>query len=312
MSETTPSGNGGRVAVLGTLIVVGYMFARAEIYSRMPVTRAVEMPDDELDRRTDEELFRATGAHWRDGAIELGEGESNFEQAQSLRADVGFIQARLLNPHDWGLWFRRDLIMGIPRLAGFALCLLVAGRYGGWRRWGWHGGAPLGPSALLVVLCLGYLAQFLGRAKVVTLTPGQIGIGWLATIPVALFEEAAFRGLIFLGLTERMSARKAAIASSLLFMVWHFQAQNLAEWPSIFLFGMVACASLHAGAGLPVLAVVHELVDSVWYFIGSDGSHPSAYPALARGGFLVMVAAAVWGWRLLGVIPAAPPRENAP
>lgn len=295
-----PAPNGARVAALGVLIVVGYMFARAEVYKRLPVTRAVALAPDELDRRTDEELFRTTGVHWREGALDFSGMAMDYEQAKSLQSDVRFIQERLQNPQDWDLWFRRDLVMGLPRLAGLALCLLVAGLYGGWRRWGWHGGAPAGPCVLLAVLFVGYLLQFLGRAKVASFTPGQIGLGWLATVPVALFEEAAFRGLIFLGLTERLSPRKAALASSFLFMVWHFQAQSIGSWPSIFLYGMASCGALYAGVGLPVQAVVHEVVDSVWYFIGTDGSLPYAYPLLARGGFFVMAAAAVWGWRLLG------------
>ncbi|MFH1620155.1 MAG: hypothetical protein ABIG11_09685, partial [bacterium] len=44
---------------------------------------------------------------------------------------------RAMPAHDPDAWFRRDLVMSIPRLAALALCILVTIRCGGWKRWGW-------------------------------------------------------------------------------------------------------------------------------------------------------------------------------
>ncbi|MFH1619882.1 MAG: CPBP family intramembrane glutamic endopeptidase, partial [bacterium] len=139
---------------------------------------------------------------------------------------------------------------------------------GGWKRWGWGMSATLRGCFLLSVVTAMIL---LANGSESSYSAFQIIIGWLATMPVALFEEAAFRSLLFLSLREQMSPLKAALLSSLIFAVFHIEAQPVYGWPDIFVYGLGACAALHNGVGLAWLILSHLLVDGIWYHFNIIG-----------------------------------------
>lgn len=166
---------------------------------------------------------------------------------------------------DFDSWFRRDLVMTAPRLAAFAACGAIIHRNGGWRRWGWTG-AITARGALLLALSLANLlnGHWLFHSST-DLGASRLALGWLSSVPVALFEEAAFRSLLFLSLRERHSPLAAATLSSLAFTVFHVQAQPLFGWPQIFVFGLAACAALERGTGVWAIALEHLIADGLWY-----------------------------------------------
>ncbi len=195
------------------------------------------------------------------------------------------------------LWSLRDMCMSVPRLVALGACLWVAGKRGGLRAWGWRLGFAGEAVPFLAAGVAGFILPMALVKHGGAFSPDEVVVGWLSTGPVALFEEACFRGLLYLGLRSRWGARRAAIASAALFAFYHLQAQPLIGWPKIFLFGVVYCAALELGAGLPWLAAAHWLADGL-YFNLEDGS--GAFLGFRLGlGLLILGAAAAAGWRKL-------------
>ncbi len=219
--------------------------------------------------------------------------------AYLLSRAVLYDQLPVLGPErklDWNLWFQRDLWMTVPRLLGFTVCVTLTAASADWRRFGWHTRLPIVVTALLTLETLGWILRFLARQPELVFTPKQVTLGWLTTLPVALFEEASFRGLLFTLLCARMSARAAATLASLAFMAYHVQAQSVLGWPLLFLNGFVLCAAKHAGAGLLWLMLAHELIDSLWFHLGHGAMTAPAYLLM---GWMCALAAAGWAAVLL-------------
>ena len=195
---------------------------------------------------------------------------------------------------DWSLWFRRDALMSLPRLAGLAACLAVMAKAGPWESWGWHGRAPARPLALAASVVLVYALFFLPERAAIY-TPAQKALGWATTLPVALFEEACFRGLLYVSLSRLWSPRPAALLSALLFAAYHWQAQPVQDWPSIFCIGVVWAAALESGLGLPWLVLAHELADALFFHIGeaADVEGWAAIKALQLLLFALLAAVAL-------------------
>ncbi len=195
-------------------------------------------------------------------------------------------------------WFWRDAFMSFPRLAAFAACLLLTRRTGGFARRGWRWDARATPCALLALLIFFFAIRYVGQRRVTTFASWQIAVGWLTTLPVAFFEEAAFRGLLFTSIRGRMGPMRAALVSTTLFVFYHVQAMSLVHgWPLFVIFGLAACAALERGAGLPWLIATHEVVDSIWFHLGR-GIEISR-PALYVPGYAGMVACAIAALALL-------------
>lgn len=196
---------------------------------------------------------------------------------------------------DFETWFARDLIMSVPRLAGFAACLAVARGFGDWRSWGWgrfFRGDLAGWLLLLAAVAmevLGHLAAGSGSS----FGPGLLLAGWLSTVPVALFEETAFRSLLFLALRERFHVLPAALISSVLFAVYHFEAQPIAMWPHIFIFGVAACAALQRGVSMPALILAHLFVDGAWFHVVGEGGKAHFFVLNLLTGALTLAASLV-------------------
>jgi len=116
-------------------------------------------------------------------------------------------------------------------------------------------------------------------------SPSYIIAGlFLTTIPVALFEEYAFRGPLLTDLSRRFSAPMGVLLSSVVFTVFHFQAQPLTFWGAIFLMGVILANLRLRGLSLGWLAATHFLVDTECNFFGSwqptmSSLHGIAYQA---------------------------------
>lgn len=276
---------GLRKVFLPTLLVVlAYMGARFVIYERIPI---VEIREATLIDKT----AAATEASMDYFSDRRGMGYTELYR-KNLDA-----RTRIMR---WDWWVKRDLWVCLPRAFGLAAVLWLMWAAGGLRRWGWHGGAPVSSAGMMTAFAAAWIAGFAGYGKGVEFTSAQTTAAVAATVLVALWEEAAFRGAIFLALKERFSPRTAAVLSSILFAVYHIQALHFLDWPKTFLFGIAACAALHAGVGLPWLAGLHWAVDAAWIHYGSDTHLPYDNALLAVGSTWALLIIAVWAVWLLG------------
>lgn len=200
---------------------------------------------------------------------------------------------------DYASWFVRDVLMTVPRVAMFLLSLLALR---GMRGTSWLKVRGLDGAVLLIAVLLG---EGLAIASFQWAPPPANDIallGWITTLAVAFFEETCFRGVLFQSLKERLSPLKAAAVSSLIFTVYHLQAQPLTTWPGIFLVGFSFCAAYYRGAGLIWLVLAHELIDAV-YLSTNSASMPRVYLYILA--YMVLALTAVWGaFRLRKPFPA--------
>ena len=139
--------------------------------------------------------------------------------------------------------FARDDWMCIPRAAALAAYLAIMRSHKPWRFWGWHWGwSGAGAAILVASLGEGLLAYTLPAGERISF--GRTLAGWLSTALVAFHEEAGLRGLLFNALDRwTRRPRMAALLAAAFFTIWHYEAQPLASWPDIFLFGFCACAA---------------------------------------------------------------------
>lgn len=164
-------------------------------------------------------------------------------------------------------WFARDTLMCVPRLLAFITLLGLDRLF--WRT------VPFDlkikefkqPVLWGGVLILVHAIYWSGSSG--SLWPMQIITGALfTTVFVGLFEEYAFRGVLLAGLREAMGPVKAVVVSSIIFAVYHFQAQPVSSWLSIFLIGgILACLRLR-GVSIFWLTVIHIIIDDAYFFVG--------------------------------------------
>lgn len=189
---------------------------------------------------------------------------------------------------DIDTWTARDALMNWPRAAAIAATLAAMAAFGGVSRRNWRGLT----SSFLPLAVVG-AAQTWGAwhdAGPGDLTAAQSAAGLWANLFVVIWEEACYRGLLYLGLRERMKPLPAALLSSAAFMAMHWQAQPLWSWPRIFFYGVVACAALEGGTGLLWLMLVHLIVDSAFFLSGGGD------PVLVREAVSYLVSAGVAAW----------------
>jgi membrane protease YdiL (CAAX protease family) len=183
---------------------------------------------------------------------------------------------------EWDAWLQRFAVRSVfLRPSAFILCVLLSWRLGGLGRWGWHLERPSKSFRLAAAASAAFASLYLTRELAIHFSARQILIGAASAIPVALFEEACFRGLLFFSLRPRLGAFGAALGSSLIFTLYHTSAVN--SWAMIFMFGFIACACVECGLGLPWLILLHSCVDAAWFPTGGDFTQGVAHPALYWG-----------------------------
>lgn len=222
------------------------------------------------------------------------------ECAAAMRAEASSpaeLEADLRSPiFNIHAWLRRDLAKTPLRLAVLAACLLAAWRLGGLARWGWHGRLPAAAAGMLALT----FAHHAGKAVGATpsgYSPGENIAGVLGCIPVGLWEEACYRGILYLGLRESTTPLRAAALSSLLFMLMHWGAMPVQTWGYLFVTGYALCAAMELGAGLPWIALAHGAIDAMWIFaMGGPGPYYLLGLWLCR---VFALAALAFSWRAL-------------
>lgn len=257
-----------RGAIVAVLLTFGFIAVRAAIYS----SRSVTSPCFEIP------ACRAIA----------GEGAA-FESLSEPEFDAR-------------KWLRRDLVMPWPRLGALGLCLLAMSMWGGPRSWGWTARLTAAGAAFTAFTAVAEVVRAWGSPGT-EFSAGQYALGALATVPVALWEEACYRGLLYGGLRERFSPLASALVSSLFFAVMHWQAMPVSAWPNIFAVGMGWCAAVELGAGLPWLVFAHWAIDTLWLFAMTGPRAP--WPVGLSN--LGLIAAAVAAWIALTETPGAGP-----
>lgn len=192
---------------------------------------------------------------------------------------------------DFADWAVRDTLMNGPRMLALVLSLRLGARLWGQEELGLHT-RGWGPAALAFVVfcCLLWLPDAWLRTDPLDLGASALAVLAASSLLVGCWEEILYRGVVFNALREWKGAKAAVWGSSLLFTVMHIQAQPVAGWPSIFLFGMLAALLRLRGLGLIPLITVHTLYDTLIFF-GATG--PSQLPGLPAALFLLR-AAFVW------------------
>lgn len=188
-------------------------------------------------------------------------------------------------------WYRSFLWMSGPRLAGFAALLALDRRL--WRRtpFSFSGSAPAAVAGH-AALTLGLWGIFLSRSTGAPWDAGQRWLGVAGCLLVGVFEEYLFRGVLLDALRGRIGAQRGALASSLLFTVYHVRPQAIAAWPHIFLTGAVFANLRLRGMGLASLALIHALVDASFFFVGRDSvrEYGASYWVFLAGLFVYAAA----------------------
>ncbi|MBI5244759.1 MAG: CPBP family intramembrane metalloprotease [Elusimicrobia bacterium] len=165
----------------------------------------------------------------------------------------------------------RIFLWGTPLRAGvFFLLLWADRRFGGRTPLGFAG--MRAPRVLLYgALMLALWSVFLTQARGEPWSWGARALGIPACLFVGLLEEYLFRGVLLDGFLDRYGSQRAALASSILFMIFHTRPQALAAWPHIFLTGAVFANLRLRGMSLGHLALVHAAVDSLFFLHGREG-----------------------------------------
>jgi membrane protease YdiL (CAAX protease family) len=119
-------------------------------------------------------------------------------------------------------------------------------------------------------------------------TPFQIGVGFCTSLIVGLYEEYAFRGPLLAAFRERMSVLSTALLTSVIFTVYHIQAQSFRSWGMIFLMGIILANLRFSGLGLGWLALIHGLIDTSYFLCGSISPGPfSSSGLILHAGLLI-------------------------
>ena len=199
------------------------------------------------------------------------------------------------------LWLARERVVTVYRVLGLLACLAVSASLGSWRSWGWHGGSTQQGQAFVGLVSLAWAMVLIGGQGPTAIPSSMCLEGWLLTIPVALFEEACFRGLLFTSLKSLLKPQWAALWSSLFFACWHYGVQGVEGWPKIVCFGLAACAAMTAGLGLPWLAFWHELLDGVFLQFDAGGRASSQWELFS---LVACLGLASWAWQYLSRAPS--------
>ncbi|MCX5789875.1 MAG: CPBP family intramembrane metalloprotease [Elusimicrobia bacterium] len=263
-----------RWAILCALAIAGaYWPVRQALVARMPISETRRLTPAEiaaLPRGTPGEPIGPDREGW--SIVYTPQDVKAGTRVLTIWTDPHGFRPRM----DW--WLKRDLCWAVLRIAGLLACLLAARAAGGARLWGWKLSWSWKGAALMAAVAVAFLLRVAGGEGPLTFNgiPAWTIAG--LNLPVGFFEEACFRGLLFLGLARILRPRAAAIVSSVIFALWHWGVQPAGLFGQIFFFGLCACAALYAGLGLGFLALAHAALDTA--MMSFQRAMPSWYEPL--------------------------------
>jgi len=197
-----------------------------------------------------------------------------------LYAALRWLVYAALPADDFADWAVRDTLINGPRLLVLALSLHIGLRLWGKEGLGLHTRGWKPATFVFVVFCLLlWLPGAWLRTEPFELSAGALVLLTGSSVLVGCWEEILYRGVFFNAIREWKGAKAAVWGSSFLFTIMHIQAQPIAHWPSIFLFGMVAALLRLRGVGLIPLIAIHTLYDTLIFFGATGSSQILGLPA---------------------------------
>lgn len=221
-----------------------------------------------------------------------------------------FIVYEFLPAPDMENWIIRDFVMNGPRILCMVLALVFGFKRGLFQK------QDFLPHRTAITLISVASVFFLFSAVLRSFFIDYCNYSYEALITIVMssfvvgfFEEILFRGVLLKSYREAFGPRYAVVQSSLIFMVFHVQAQPYSSFPAIFLAGVLfACLRLE-GVSLLWLSLLHSVYDIlVLLWIPSDEARTTwIYVDLGTSGLLVL---AYWVWFRWDSIKAEYSREG--
>ncbi|MCB0367751.1 MAG: CPBP family intramembrane metalloprotease [Bdellovibrionaceae bacterium] len=160
-------------------------------------------------------------------------------------------------------WVARDSVMDIPRTLCFVLTLYICKRHLSWAELGVHWQGKWGAFFLLVAFSLISLKSRSFQFFTGDIGDSQIAMLIISSFVVGFFEEFLFRGLAYIALSKQYSPTAAIWISSLIFMIYHVQAQPYYHFPELFAYGLVYAGARSIGISIVWLSLLHGIDDSL-------------------------------------------------
>jgi membrane protease YdiL (CAAX protease family) len=182
-------------------------------------------------------------------------------------------------------WFFRDCLMCVPRLLGFIAAFFIHRKF-------FTSNSIAADRSRTILWGVGLLGVYIVGYFFKGWNPWplpEILIGLVTSMVVGFFEEYLFRGALLGSLLVLKSHAVAIIFSSLLFTVYHWQAQPLMGWPAIFLVGIAFSNARIQGVSLFSLSVIHGLIDTLAFLFWNPPSWISEWILIVGAGVIAVV-----------------------
>lgn len=176
-------------------------------------------------------------------------------------------------------WFARDAVMSVLRLSAFTT-LFLFNRTWNLARFDFPL-KDLGRIALWGLVPLALWAYYFSGSHGDPFAPWMIALGTLTSLIVGLCEEYTFRGPLLATLRQDLSAFSTIFLSSVIFTLYHFQAQPVSSWGMVFLTGVILANLRLRGLSLGSLALLHGLIDASYFLFQQHSQDPFSFPGLA-------------------------------
>lgn len=170
-----------------------------------------------------------------------------------------FFIYELVPVSDFESWVRRDNWVNIPRILCLLLSLVFVLR---------KKSQELLPNLVgarkIAIVWVFVLLSFIIRFFFLDIASDPIDsllLAFLSSFVVGFFEEALFRGAIFDTLNSEYGVKKALFWSSVIFTIYHVQAQPISAMPLIFVFSLLFGLLRADGVSLFLLSVLHAVYD---------------------------------------------------
>jgi membrane protease YdiL (CAAX protease family) len=192
--------------------------------------------------------------------------------------------------------------MSVPRLGAFA-ALVLLNRFWNAARFD----LPLKDfrrAALLGLVPMALWGFYFSGGQGQNFTPFKMFVGFFTSLVVGVFEEYAFRGPLLFALRQRLSLFATVVLSSVLFSIYHVQAQPFRCWVAIFLTGVIYANLRFRGLDLGWLAVIHGVTDALFFAFPDINPNMFGFYGMVLQAGLLAYAVMTFPWEKLTEAPS--------
>lgn len=169
---------------------------------------------------------------------------------------------RFVDMNEYG-WFFRDFVMNAPRILSAILMICFIRSIWGLEILKFHTMRFGYFLKTAVVALVTYTVWVFLHSQHLSFTNSQLMMFVTGSLIVAIFEEISFRGGIYQALSDWLGASWAIVVSTLLFVVFHVQAQPIHELPQLIGFGLIVALLRSKGVSIWWTILLHFLVLSI-------------------------------------------------